>query len=98
MILTKSPYYLTIPWMSPSSATVPLKYVLQIYVWNGLKTSVPASPNYEEENKNPLSLSGNIDVNISPYINDVLTIGLTKGTTTGVLDGDCAVWVKTSLM
>lgn len=98
MILTKSPYYLTIPWMSPSSSTVPSKYVLQIYVWNGLKTSVPASPNYEEENKNPLSLTGNIDINISPYINDILTVGLTKGTTTGVLDGDCAVWVKTQVI
>lgn len=98
MILTKSPYYLTIPWLSPSSATVPDKYVLQIYVWNGLKASVPVSPNYEEENKNPVSLTGTIDINISPYINDVLNVALTNGSTTGVLNADCAVWVKTQII
>ena len=72
MILTKSPHYLTIPWMSPSSAIVPDKYILKIYLWKGDKTSVPATASYEEENLNPLGLPGGLDVNISPYVNDIL--------------------------
>lgn len=98
MILTKSPYYLTIPWLSPSSATTPDKYILQIYVWSGLKASVPALPIYSIENKNPLGRLGNSEVNISNYINDVLTVALTKGTTTSVIDASSSVWVKTQVV
>lgn len=98
MILTKSPHYLTIPWKSPSSATVPDKYILKIYVWKGLKTSVPITASYEEENINPLGLSGGLDVNISSYINDTLTVGLTKSNTTVVMNSDSAVWVKTEVI
>lgn len=98
MILTKSPYYKSIPWENPSGGVTPTKYILQIYIWNGLKASVPASPNYEEENINPLGLSGLLDVNISPYINDVLTIATTKGSATSILDSASAVWVKTQVI
>lgn len=98
MILTKSPYYLTIPWMSPSSITVPDKYILKIYVWDGLKSAVPIDALYEEDNFNPLGLSGTIDVNISPYINDVLTTTIQRGLNTGVIPSNSAVWVKTEVI
>jgi len=98
MILTNSPYYLSIPWKSPASETVPNKYIIQIYVWNGLKAEPPTSPTYEVENENPLLLTGSNDVNISPFVNDVLKVNLNKGNNTGVTDADCAVWVKTEVI
>lgn len=98
MILTRSPYYITVPWLSPSSGTVPDKYIVQIFVWTGLNTSVPSTPQYEEENVNPLGLSGSLDVNISPYINDFLEISLVKGSTTGMLDSLSTVRVKAQVI
>lgn len=98
MILTKSPHYIDVPWMSPSSAVVPDKYILKIYIWKGLKASVPATPNYEEENINPLGLTGSIGINISPYINDILTTKVARGVNTGVIASESAVWVKTEVI
>lgn len=98
MILTKSPHYITVPWISPSSATVPDKYILEIRIWEGLKTAVPVNANYEEENINPLGLSGSIDINISPYINDILTTNVARGLNTGVIASNSAVWVKTQVI
>lgn len=98
MILTRSPYYLTIPWISPSSGTTPEKYIIEIYVWDGLKASVPASANYQIENKNPLERVGSSDVNISNYINDFLDYSLESDTTTNVIDSNSAVWVKTQVI
>lgn len=98
MILTRSPHYLTIPWISPSSGTTPDKYIIEIYVWNGLKASVPASTNYQIENKNPLERTGSSDVNISNYINDFLDYSLESDTTTNVINSNSAVWVKTQVI
>ena len=52
MIKTKSPHYKIIPWLSPSSAIVPDKYILNIYIWSGLKNSSPFIPHYAIENIN----------------------------------------------
>ena len=98
MILTKSPHYITVPWLSPSSATTPSKYVLKIYVWSGSKSAPPSTATYEEENLNPLGLTGSIDINISPYVNDVLTLSLNTATSTTVLFGVSALWVKTEVI
>lgn len=89
MILTKSPYYVTIPWDVSAE-----KYILELYVWSGLKASVPVSATYEIENKNPLARSGDSKVDISNFINDALTIGLESDNTTNVIDSNSAVWVK----
>ena len=98
MILTKSPHYITIPWENPNGGVTPSKYILEVYVWNSLKSALPSTANYELENVNPLGLSGTVDVDISPYINDILTVGVTKGTATSVINGACAVWVKTQVI
>lgn len=97
MILTRSPYYLTIPWDSPSSLITPDKYILEIYVWSGLKDDLNIVT-YEVENKNPLARSGNSKVDISNYVNDILTIGLESNTETSVIDSNSAVWVKTQVI
>lgn len=98
MILTKSPYYLTIPWEHPTDPTTPEKYIVQLYVWSGDKTSVPATPVYEIDNKNPLERVGNSVVNISNYINDSLDYSLESDTTTNVIDANSAVWVKSQVI
>ena len=98
MIQTRSPYYLTIPWLSPSSMTMPERYIVQLFVWSGLKSSVPATPTYEMENKNPLGRTGSVDVNISSFLNDNLTTPLNKDTVTNILSGNSAVWVKSQVI
>ena len=93
MILTRSPYYKNIAWDISAE-----KYILQIYVWSGLKASVPVEPTYEVENKNPLGRSGISKVNISNFINDELTTSLVSDTITNVIDSNSAVWVKTQVV
>lgn len=97
MIKTLSPHYKTITWLSPSSMTVPDKYILELYIWDGLKAS-PPTVTYEIENVNPLGLTGSTDVNISRYINDILTTSLVSSTTTELLDSDSQVWVKSQVI
>jgi hypothetical protein len=98
MILTRSPYILTIPWDSPSSGTTPDKYILQLFIWNGQKTSVPANPTYEIENKNPLARSGNSFVNISNEVDSEISIVLPDVSSTGIVKSFGARWVKSQVI
>ena len=98
MIKTLSPHYKTIPWISPSSGTTPDKYILELYVWKGDKTSVPVTAQYELENVNPLERTGNSKVNISNYINDFIDYNLVQSTTTGLIATDMQVWVKSQVI
>lgn len=98
MILTRSPYYLDIPWISPFSMDLSDKYIVQVYVWSGLKSSVPSEPTYEQENKNPLGRTGSTKVDISNFVNDALTIDLVSDTTTNIVDSNSAVWVKSQVI
>lgn len=98
MIKTLSPFYKTIPWLSPSSGITPDKYILNIYVWSGLKSSVPLLPSYEQENINPLGRTGDSKVSISRFVNDFLNINLTNNTTTSLNDAGSMVWVKTEVI
>tara|TARA_R110000851_G_C13090770_1_gene566832 strand:- start:2247 stop:3314 length:1068 start_codon:yes stop_codon:yes gene_type:complete len=98
MIKTLSPHIKTIPWISPSSVTIPEKYILEIYIWNGDKTSVPISTPYNINNVNPLARLGNSFVNISNYINDILTTELYQSSTTQLISTNSQVWVKTQVI
>jgi hypothetical protein len=98
MILTRSPYYITVPWLKAGEATVPDKYILQIFVWNGEKSTPPATPLYEEENVNPLGLTGSIDINISPYVNDLFVTTLTNYANTVAASANSSLWVQTQVI
>lgn len=98
MIKTLSPHYKTIPWLSPESGTVPDFYTLNIYIWSGLKASVPVSPTYEFKQLNPLQRLGNSEIDVARYINDVLSTSLVQDNTTNILDSNSAVWVKTEVI
>ena len=98
MIKTLSPFYKNIPWLSPSSGIAPDKYILNIYIWSGLKASVPIVPNYEIENINPLGRVGSSKVDISRFIKGFLTDNLITNTTLSLNDGNSLVWVKTEVI
>ena len=98
MIKSLSPYYKNIPWLSPSGGGTPDKYILNIYVWNSLKSAVPGVPSYEIENINPLGRTGTTKVDISKYVNNILDTNVVTNTTTSLNNGNSLVWVKTEVI
>lgn len=94
MIKGLSPHYVTTPLVSPLTSEICTKYVLQLYVWNGDKASVPAQPTYEQTISNPSANIGDSEVNISRLINDYIDFTASAGTTTEVIDGNNQLWVQ----
>lgn len=72
MIKTLSPYYVTIPFVSPLTGVTCTKYTLKIYVWDGLKSAVPAVASYSMTKTNPTSSTGSDKINIARLINDFI--------------------------
>jgi len=72
MIKTLSPYYVTIPFVSPLTGVTCSKYTLKIYVWDGLKSTVPAVASYSMTKTNPTSSTGSDKINIARLINDFI--------------------------
>lgn len=97
MIKTKSSHYKIIPWRAPGFGTLATSYILSIYVWNGVKSSVPINPKYQIENFNPLAREGNSEVNISNHINDFIVTELITNTTTSLNNANSSVWVYTEV-
>jgi len=94
MIKSLTPYYISIPFVSPLTGLTCLSYTLKVYVWNGLKFSPPALASYEVTKTNPTSSTGTDEINISRLINDFIDFKAVSGTTTEVLDVENQVWVK----
>ncbi len=72
MIKTLSPYYLTIPFVSPLTGITCTFYTLKIYVWDGIKSAVPAVASYSITKNNPTTSTGNDKVNIARLLNDYI--------------------------
>ncbi len=98
VIKTLVPYYLEIPFTSPLTSVIATAYTLQIFVWDGLKSSVPVNPAYEITKKNPTGTGGNDKINISRLINDYIDFEPNVSSTTGIYDGNNQVWVKTQVI
>lgn len=98
MIKSLSPYYITIPWLSPLTSTISTAYKLQIFIWDGLKASVPATPYYEITKYNLTTSSGNDKVNIARLVNDFVDFRPPAMTVTGLYDGANQRWVKTQVV
>ena len=94
MIKTLSPYYLSIPFVSPLTGLTCTNFTLQVFVWSGLKGSPPALSTWEITKKNPTASTGNSRINISNIINDFIQFTPQEGTVTGLLDGNNQRWVK----
>jgi hypothetical protein len=98
MIKSLSPYYVTIPWASPLTSAVCTSYKLQIFIWDGLKASVPIEPYYEISKDNLTTSSGNDKINIARLINDFVDFRPASMTLTGLYDGDNQRWIKTQVI
>ena len=98
MIRSLSPYYLSIPWVSPSSLLPCISYTLKVFVWEGSKASVPAQPEYQFTKVNSSELtSGNDDsIDIARIISDFIDVTPQAGGNTGVYIGNSTYWVKWS--
>ena len=70
MIKTNSPYYVTIPLgVDPN----PFEYYISyIYIWSGLQSAEPATPEYQQTRQNPTGSLANDTLNISNLINDFI--------------------------
>lgn len=72
MIRTLSPYWVETPYVSPASGETAPSYTLQLFIWDGLKASPPASPQYEITKVNYENSLGNGRLEISKRINDYI--------------------------
>jgi len=97
MIKSLSPYYLTIPFVAPATSTTCTSYTLQIYIWNGDKTAVPATTTYEITKKNPTASTGNDRVNIARLISDFIDFTPVAMTVTDLYNADNQIWVRTQV-
>jgi hypothetical protein len=93
MIKSLSPYYVSIPFVSPLTGLTCTAFTLRLYVWNGLKGSPPATPTYEITKTNPTSSTGNDKINIARLVNDFIDFTAVSGAT-GLIDGQNQQWVK----
>jgi hypothetical protein len=94
MIKTLSPYYITIPLVSPSNGLLCNSYKLQLFVWNGSKTAVPASPSYEKTIFNAAASTGSQKINIARLVNDFIDFQINPIFETGLQAADNQAWVK----
>lgn len=94
MIKTLSPYYLNIPYVSPLTDLTCTAFTLNLYVWNGDKSDVPATATYTITKENATSDTGNVKINISRLISDFIDFTPNIGTITEVVNGNNQQWVK----
>lgn len=94
MIKSLSPYYVTIPFVSPLSGLTCTSYTLQVFVWNGAKNSQPALPVYEFTKSNPTGSTLTDEIDIANLISDYISFTPQEGIGTQLLEGNNQLWVK----
>ena len=94
---TLSPYYVTIPLVSPETGLTSEKYRLEVYVWDGLKADVPIEATYSKTVVNSSSSTDSHNVNISRLINDFIDFEPQTNGATDLIDGNNQRWVKTQV-
>lgn len=97
MIKNLSPYYITIPFVSPTSGLTSTAYTLQVFIWDGLKTSVPAEPIYEIRKQNATASIGNDRINIARLISSFINLTAQTMTVTDLYDANNQLWVRTQV-
>ena len=94
MIKSLSPYYVTIPFVSPLSGLTSNSYTLQLFIWNGAKNEPPALPVYEFTKSNPTGSTLTDEIDIANLISDYISFTPQEGIGTQLLDGNNQLWVK----
>lgn len=97
MIKTISPYYVTTPWVSTNTGLTSTSYTLYIYIWTGLKASVPVTATYTQTKKNSSVSTGSDRINIARLVSDYIDFTPQTATSTSALDGVNQTWVKTEV-
>lgn len=98
MIKSNSPYYITTPLVSVASGLTCQNYKLSVSVWDGLKSSPPATATYTTTKNNSTASTGSDRINIARIVNDYIDFAPQKTTTTSVINGNNQRWVKTSVI
>lgn len=98
MIKTLSPYYISTPFVNPTTSVTCTYYILTLYVWDGDKSTPPASSSYAITKNNTTASTGTDKINISRLINSLLDFTPQKGTATSLLDGNNQKWVRHSVV
>lgn len=98
MIKSNSPYYITTPLVSAASGITSQNYELSVWVWDGLKSSPPATATYTTTKNNSTASTGSDRINIARIVNDYIEFAPQKTTTTSVINGNNNQWVKTSVI
>lgn len=94
MIKTLSPYYVSIPLVNPTTLVVCDSYTINLFIWSGNKTAVPATPEYEITKINAAASNGTDKVNISRIVNDFIDFNITPNNVTSLDNSTNQVWVK----
>ena len=97
MIKTLTPYYLNIPFVSPFTGLVCDSFTLKLYVWSGLKTSLPSEPSYVITIENPEQLETERKINISNLINSSLEFNVQTLSGNTLNNGNNQMWCKQSV-
>ena len=94
MIKSLSPYYVNIPFVSPLTGATAITYTLNLFIWNGLKNSPPAEPQYQITKENPTGSTGTDKINIARLVNDYINFEPNKSFITELNNGNNQVWVR----
>lgn len=91
-----SPYYITVPFVAPLSGLVCTEFILNIYIWSGLKSAVPSIATYQITKDNPTASSGSTKIDVSKLVADFIDFDFVGTGQNEVLSSENQVWVKTS--
>jgi hypothetical protein len=93
MIKTLSSYYIDVPLVSPLTSLTCTSFVLKLYVWNGLKTDVPAEATYTLTENNPEALTDTLSVNVAKLINDFIEFE-PQVLVPNIQNGNNQIWIR----
>ncbi len=86
--LTRSPYYIKIPWYYPTSADIRTYYTIKLFVWSGDIDSVPATPEYEIRKDNVVNSVGVEKIDIGRLLNDFIDFTPSRNTGTQIYNAN----------
>lgn len=99
MILSRSPYYKYIPWERPSDGQRASSYTLELFIYEGDKTTdKPSTPTYTRTKQNVEGLTTIDKVDISVLINDYIENTVIETNNTSLNDANAAVWVASQVV
>jgi len=95
MILTRSPYYKSVPWVRPSDSATVDSYTLELFIWTGGKVAdLPATATYSILKENIEASTGTDKIDIARLVNDFIENIVVTDSLTGLKATGSSVWVK----